>query len=197
MDFQDIKRDHGIGTGIKPQGTAVNTDMLSGKTAINSTGQLITGTMPEKGTLTIASSTASQNFPAGHYTGITANPYTPGKRFVNVTIAAGSTQKPFFNSGGTQINQYSIEYSGHNFNPGRIICVGLNTDWLIIWAVDWFNPEDSGTKIMCMNIPAYVGAAGSTTTFWQGGGSMVVNSSNIVLPSQYNQYNFNVWIYEQ
>jgi hypothetical protein len=71
MDFQDIRRDHGIGTGVKPAGTAVVTDLLAGKTAINSTGQLITGTMPNNTAKIWTPNTADQAVTAGYYSAST------------------------------------------------------------------------------------------------------------------------------
>lgn len=39
MNISSVLRDHGVGTGIKPEGTAVPTDVLSGKTFINKDGK--------------------------------------------------------------------------------------------------------------------------------------------------------------
>jgi hypothetical protein len=68
MDFQDIKRDHGIGTGIKPSGTAVAGDLLNGKTAINASGPF-TGNMPDNGTKTYVPGAAAVPIADGKHTG--------------------------------------------------------------------------------------------------------------------------------
>jgi hypothetical protein len=59
---------------VVPAGTAVENNVLSGKTFINSTGNLITGKMTNQGNKTITPSTSKQTFPAGYYNSITVNP---------------------------------------------------------------------------------------------------------------------------
>lgn len=59
---------------VVPAGTAVENNVLSGKTFINSTGNLITGKMTNQGNKTITPSTSTQTFPAGYYNSITVNP---------------------------------------------------------------------------------------------------------------------------
>ena len=58
---------------ITPEGTAVVSDVLAGKTFINNTGELLTGTMVNRGSKTITPSASTQTLPAGYYSGITIN----------------------------------------------------------------------------------------------------------------------------
>lgn len=47
MNISSVLRDHGVGTGIKPEGTAVPQDVLSGKSFINKDGKQV-GAMPNR-----------------------------------------------------------------------------------------------------------------------------------------------------
>jgi hypothetical protein len=58
---------------VTPAGTAVASNVLSGKTFINSTGQTITGTMANNGTKTITPKASAQSLGAGYYDKITIN----------------------------------------------------------------------------------------------------------------------------
>ena len=58
---------------VVPAGTAVASNVLSGKTFINSTGQTITGTMTNRGSKTFTPSASKQTGAAGYYSGITVN----------------------------------------------------------------------------------------------------------------------------
>ena len=59
---------------VVPAGTAVENNVLSGKTFINSTGNLITGKMTNQGNKTVTAGTTVQTLPAGYYNSITINP---------------------------------------------------------------------------------------------------------------------------
>ena len=58
---------------VTPAGTAVASNVLTGKTFINNTGQTITGTMANNGTKTITPNTSAQSLGAGYYDKITIN----------------------------------------------------------------------------------------------------------------------------
>ena len=50
--------------------TATAEDVIEGKTFINSTNQVIEGTMPNQGALSVTPGTTTQSFPGGNYKGI-------------------------------------------------------------------------------------------------------------------------------
>ena len=58
---------------VTPAGDAVAANVLSGKTFINDTGQLVTGTMVNRGSKTFTPSTSNQTAAAGYYSNITCN----------------------------------------------------------------------------------------------------------------------------
>ena len=58
---------------IKPSGTAIASNVLSGKTFINSTGNVLTGTMTNQGSKTVTPKSTAQTLSAGYYSGITIN----------------------------------------------------------------------------------------------------------------------------
>ena len=58
---------------VAPAGTAVASNVLTGKTFINSTGSTVTGTMANQGSKTITPSASKQTLGAGYYSGITIN----------------------------------------------------------------------------------------------------------------------------
>ena len=58
---------------VTPAGTAVASNVLSGKTFINSTGNTVTGTMTNQGSKTVTPKSSSQTLSAGYYNGITIN----------------------------------------------------------------------------------------------------------------------------
>ena len=74
MSFEElIESINNIQTGVVPAGDAVSSNVLSGKTFINNTGKLLTGTMTNQGSKTITPNAKSQTLPAGYYSGITIN----------------------------------------------------------------------------------------------------------------------------
>ena len=67
---------------VTPAGTAVASDVLSGKTFINSTGQTITGTMVNRGgAQTVTPGTSNKTLNSGYYSG-------------NITVKGDSNLKP-------------------------------------------------------------------------------------------------------
>lgn len=62
-----------ITTLVTPVGTAVATDVLTGKTFINSTGNTVTGTMANQGSKTFTPSASKQTGAEGYYKSITVN----------------------------------------------------------------------------------------------------------------------------
>ena len=58
---------------VTPAGTAVAGNVLSGQTFINSTGQLVTGTMVNQGAKTFTPSASKQTGGAGYYSSVTCN----------------------------------------------------------------------------------------------------------------------------
>ena len=58
---------------VKNNGTAAASDVLSGKTFINSTGNTITGSMVNQGSKTFTPSASKQTGAAGYYSKITVN----------------------------------------------------------------------------------------------------------------------------
>ena len=71
MSFNDLIEK--ISSLVKVQGTAVAANVLSGKTFINSTGELVTGTMTNNGSKSITPNASTQTLPAGYYSGVTIN----------------------------------------------------------------------------------------------------------------------------
>lgn len=58
---------------VTPVGTATAGDVIAGKTFINSTGSVISGTITNQGSKTITPKASNQTLPAGYYSGITIN----------------------------------------------------------------------------------------------------------------------------
>ena len=58
---------------VTPAGTAVAGNVLTGKTFINSTGQVVTGTMANQGAKTFTPSASKQTGAAGYYSSVTCN----------------------------------------------------------------------------------------------------------------------------
>jgi hypothetical protein len=74
MSFEElIENINNIQTGVVPAGDAVSSNVLKGKTFINNTGELLTGTMTNQGSKTITPSAKSQTLSSGYYSGITIN----------------------------------------------------------------------------------------------------------------------------
>jgi hypothetical protein len=96
---------------VTPTGTAVASNVLSGKTFINSTGQTITGTMANRGAKTFTPSASKQTGAAGYYSSITVN---TDSNLVAANIVSG---KKIFGVTGTAPScftttpNYALKYS--------------------------------------------------------------------------------------
>ena len=91
---------------VVPVGTATASDVLSGKTFINSTGSTVTGTITNQGSKTITPSTSNQTLPAGYYSGITING--------DSDLKASNIRKGYnlFGVSGTLVAFQTIQYQG-------------------------------------------------------------------------------------
>jgi hypothetical protein len=74
-DMNDLitKVDEEFDRQVVPDGTAVASDVLANKTFINSTGDLVTGSITNQGSKTITPKSTKQTLAAGYYSGITIN----------------------------------------------------------------------------------------------------------------------------
>ena len=124
---------------VTPVGTAVASNVLTGKTFINSTGQTITGTMANNGTKTITPKASAQTLGAGYYDKITINGdadlvaanIVSGKNIFGVTGSATITSM-----GGRKVvtgtSSFSLKdgkgsditVSGLPFKPSIIVIMG-------------------------------------------------------------------------
>ena len=91
---------------VAPAGTAVAGDVLTGKTFINSTGQVVTGTMANRGAKTFTPSASKQTGAAGYYSGITVN---TDSNLVAANIVSG---KKIFGVTGTAKSSSSLATTG-------------------------------------------------------------------------------------
>ena len=73
ISFEELLENIESSDLISSNGTAVVSNVLAGKTFINNTGELLTGTMVNQGSKTITPSKYNQTLPAGYYSGITIN----------------------------------------------------------------------------------------------------------------------------
>ena len=117
---------------VTPVGTAVVSNVLTGKTFINSTGSTLTGTMANNGTKTITPSASTQTLGAGYYDKITINGdsdliaanIVTGKNIFGVNGSAGSNHYSMFSLSQTQISGYTIgdvfEIVGNTTNVKQI-----------------------------------------------------------------------------
>lgn len=116
---------------LKPAaGTAVASDVLSGKTFINSTGNIITGTMTNQGSKTFTPSASKQTGAEGYYKSITVNTdsnlvpanIVSGKTIFGVTGTATKTVQ--FNASKSDNDIICILYVGQASGWGRYKCLG-------------------------------------------------------------------------
>ena len=109
---------------VTPDGTAVAGDVLSGKTFINSTGQVVTGSIVNRGgTQTVTPGTSNKTLNAGYYSGnitiagdadLVAANIVSGKNIFGVTgTAAGS-----ISGSGTPSVSKSFKYERYNDSAG-------------------------------------------------------------------------------
>ena len=124
---------------VAPAGTAVAGNVLSGKTFINSTGQLITGTMANNGAKTFTPKATAQTSGAGYYSGITVN---GDSNLVAANIVNGKT---IFGVTGTAATQPVYTY---------IYDYGVKTG---ITLTNLYNTTDSG----CISLNAASGGMAS------------------------------------
>ena len=91
---------------VAPVGTATASDVLSGKTFINSTGSTVTGSITNQGSKTITPSTSNQTLPAGYYSDITING--------DSDLVASNIRKGYnlFGVSGTLVAFQTIQYQG-------------------------------------------------------------------------------------
>ena len=94
---------------VVPQGNAVANDVLSGKTFINSTGNIITGTMTNQGSKTFTPSASKQTGAAGYYKSITVN---TDSNLVAANIVSGKTI--FGVTGTASASAYPVWYNPEN-----------------------------------------------------------------------------------
>ena len=135
---------------VTPAGNAVAANVLSGKTFINSTGQVVTGTMANNGTKTINPKASAQTLGDGYYDKITINGdadlvaanIVSGKNIFGVagtaTVSslggkqfATGTSSTFDNSttwtyyNGTKAEGvYTLSVTGLSFTPSTVIAYG-------------------------------------------------------------------------
>ena len=100
---------------VVPEGTAVASDVLASKTFINSTGNLVTGSMTNQGSKTITPKSTKQTLAAGYYSGITINGDTKLKAaniVEGVTIfgvtGTAKTGGYYFNSDNTGVAEVTL-----------------------------------------------------------------------------------------
>ena len=134
------KVDEEFNNQVVPAGDAVASNVLSGKTFINSTGSTLTGTMANNGTKTITPSASTQTLGAGYYDKITINGdadlvaanIVSGKNIFGVTGTAtvSSLGGKRFASGTTTItsigSSYAIFVTGLDFKPSAVIAKTSN-----------------------------------------------------------------------
>ena len=120
-----VKTDEEFDKQVVPAGDAVAGNVLSGKTFINSTGQLVTGTMANRGgAQTVTPGTSDKTLNAGYYSGnitiagdadLVAANIVSGKNIFGVTGTAKKNNFPdWIISGGTWYNVASMTKSRSN-----------------------------------------------------------------------------------
>ena len=108
------------GAGGTYEGTAVASDVLSGKTFMNSTGQVVTGTMVNRGSKTITPSSSTQTLSSGYYSGITIK-----------AVSSSSSGSAFYTTTATTVTLTSTGTSADvscsfGKTPSRIVLVITN-----------------------------------------------------------------------
>ena len=117
MDIIEIIDHINTSTLIKPAGNAVASNVLSGKTFINSTGTVVTGTMTNNGSKTINPTASTQTLGAGYYYQVTikgdsnlkASNIKSGVNIFGVTGTAPYIYTTTFDTGSSE--GYSISHS--------------------------------------------------------------------------------------
>ena len=121
------KVDEEFNRQIVPAGDAVAGNVLSGKTFINNTGQIITGTMTNRGgAQTVTPGTSNKTLNSGYYSGnitvkgdsnLVASNIVSGKSIFGVSGSA--TTKKF--ATGTETGSYDVVYVDLDFIPTLIL----------------------------------------------------------------------------
>ncbi|SHK93078.1 tail fiber protein [Desulforamulus aeronauticus] len=108
-----------INTGVTPAGTAVAGDVLASKTFINSGGTVLTGTMVNRGAITITPSATDQNITAGYHSGAgkVSAVVVPAANVLTGTTIAGTAGTMVNRSGGWHIGTFI----GNNPTVGTLI----------------------------------------------------------------------------
>ena len=106
---------------VVPAGDAVASNVLSGKTFINSTGQTITGTMANNGTKTITPKASAQTLGAGYYDKVTIN---GDADLVAANIVSG---KNIFGVNGTAIVQTTVKAGNTYYMVDNITMTALDS----------------------------------------------------------------------
>ena len=104
-----------------PAGDAVASNVLSGKTFINSTGQTITGTMANNGTKTITPKASAQTLGAGDYDKVTIN---GDADLVAANIVSG---KNIFGVTGTAVVQTTVKAGNTYYMVDNITMTALDS----------------------------------------------------------------------
>jgi len=103
MNSLIVKVDEEFDRQVVPEGTAVASNVLAGKTFINSTGNLVTGSMTNQGSKTITPKSSAQSLSAGYYSGITINGDS------NLKAANIVSGKTIFGVTGTASTGYTLD----------------------------------------------------------------------------------------
>ena len=106
---------------VVPAGDAVASNVLSGKTFINSTGQTITGTMANNGTKTITPKASAQTLGAGYYDKVTIN---GDADLVAANIVSG---KNIFGVTGTAVVQTTVKAGNTYYMVDNITMTALDS----------------------------------------------------------------------
>ena len=115
VDEEFTDKNNKLSGMVSPAGTAVASDVLRGKTFINSTGKTVTGSMTNQGSKTITPKSTNQTLAAGYYSGITINGNTnlkaanivEGVTIFGVTGTA-KTGGYYFNSDNTGVAEVTL-----------------------------------------------------------------------------------------
>ena len=118
---------------VVPAGTAVASNVLSGKTFINSTGETITGTMANRGgAQTVTPGTSNKTLNSGYYSGnitVKGDSNLVAENIVSGKSIFGVTGNVTIESLGGKVSSRIIAGSSHTFilkNDGTLLACGTN-----------------------------------------------------------------------
>lgn len=188
-------------------GTATAPDILTGKTASTDAGDL-TGTMTDRGAMTITPGTTDQVIPSGFHNGsgkvvgdvdlIAANilngknifgvdgSLVLGKKFASGTVTSSNNLATFSMLGGSSTNMYPFTVSGITFKPTTIVYYYALGSYQVMRIYSTFYPF--GVLIANQN----VGETSSNGTTSGGsspviaGGALSVTATGFTLPLDSN-----------